>query len=106
MGVARGHWEGDTLVIESTNFKEASRFRNASARLRLVERFKPVAADKIEWSVTVIDPDTWTRPWTYGMLLSQDPEQQLFEYACHEGNYAMRNILSAGRAADAEAAKR
>ena len=106
MGVARGHWEGDTLVVESTNFKEGSRFRNGSAKLRLVERFTPVAADKIEWSLTVIDPDTWTRPWTYGMLLSQDPDQQLFEYACHEGNYAMRNILSAGRAADAEAAKR
>jgi hypothetical protein len=106
MGVARGHWEGDTLVVESTNFKEGSRFRNGSAKLRLVERFKPVAADKIEWSLTVIDPDTWTRPWTYGMQLTQDPEQQLFEYACHEGNYAMRNILSAARAAEAAAAPR
>jgi hypothetical protein len=103
MGVARGRWEGDTLVVESTSFKEGSRFRNGSARLRLVERFKPIAPDKIEWSLTVIDPDTWTRPWTYGMELTQDPEQQLFEYACHEGNYAMRNILSAGRAADAAA---
>jgi hypothetical protein len=105
MGQARGRWEGDTLVVESTNFSDRSRFRNASAKLRLVERFTPVAADKIEWSVTVIDPDTWTRPWTYGMQLTQDPEQTLFEYACHEGNYAMRNILSAGRAADAAAAQ-
>jgi hypothetical protein len=103
MGQARGRWEGDTLVVESTNFSDRSRFRNGSAKMRLVERFKPVAADKIEWSVTVIDPDTWTKPWTYGMQLTQDPEQTLFEYACHEGNYAMRNILSAGRAADAAA---
>jgi hypothetical protein len=103
MGVARGHWEGDTLVVESTNYKEGSRFRNGSAKLRLVERFKPVAKDKIEWSLTVIDPDTWTKPWTYGMQLTQDPEQTLFEYACHEGNYAMRNILSAARADEAAA---
>ena len=96
MGVARGRWEGDTLVVESTNFSERSRFRNASAKARLVERFKPVAPDKIEWSLTVTDPETWTRPWTYGMQLTQDPDQTLFEYACHEGNYAMRNILSAG----------
>ena len=106
MGIARGHWEGDTLVVESTNFRAGSRFRNGSEKLRLVERFKPVAPNKIEWSLTVIDPDTWTRPWTYGMELTQDPEQQLFEYACHEGNYAMRNILSAARAEEAEAAKR
>jgi hypothetical protein len=103
MGTARGHWEGDTLVVESSNFKTP--FRNASPKLRLVERFKPVAKDKIEWSLTVIDPDTWTRPWTYGMQLTQDPEQTLFEYACHEGNYAMRNILSAARAEEAAAKK-
>ncbi len=106
MGVARGRWEGDTLVVESTNFHERTRFRNGSAKLRLVERFKPVAADKIEWSLTVIDPDTWTRPWTYGMQLTQDPGQTLFEYACHEGNYAMRNILSAARAEEAAAAQK
>ena len=106
MGVARGRWEGDTLVVESTNFHERTRFRNGSAKLRLVERFKPVAADTIEWSLTVIDPDTWTRPWTYGMQLTQDPEQTLFEYACHEGNYAMRNILSAARAEEAAAAQK
>ena len=105
MGIARGRWEGDTLVVESTNFHPQTRFRNGSEKLRLIERFTPVAPDKIEWSLTVIDPDTWTRPWTYGMQLTQDPEQQLFEYACHEGNYAMRNILSAARAAEAEAAR-
>jgi hypothetical protein len=101
MGIARGRWEGNTLVVESTNFNERTRFRNASAKARLIERFTPVAPDKIEWTLTVIDPDTWTRPWTYGMQLTQDPEQVLFEYACHEGNYAMRNILSAARAEEA-----
>jgi len=106
MGVARGRFEGDTLVVESTNFNERTRFRNASPNARLVERFRPVAADKIEWSLTIIDPETWTKPWTYGMLLTQDPDQELFEYACHEGNYAMRNILSAARAEEAAAARK
>jgi hypothetical protein len=104
MGVARGRWEGDTLVVETTNLRAP--FRGGSAKQRLVERFRPVAKDKIEWSLTVIDPDTWTKPWTYGMQLTQDPEQTLFEYACHEGNYAMRNILSAARAEEAAAAKK
>jgi hypothetical protein len=104
MGIARGRFEGNTLVVETTNFHPRSRFRNGSEKMRLVERFTPVAPDKIEWSLTVIDPDTWTRPWTYGMQLTQDAEQPLFEYACHEGNYAMRNILSAARAEEAAAA--
>jgi hypothetical protein len=104
MGTARGHWEGDTLVVESTGYRTP--YRNATEKLRLVERFTPVAKDKIEWSLTLIDPDTWTKPWTYGMQLTQDPEQTLFEYACHEGNYAMRNILSAARAEEAAAAKK
>jgi hypothetical protein len=71
----------------------------------MVERYRPVAANKIEWSVTLTDPDTWTKPWTFGMTLTADPEQPLFEYACHEGNYAMRNILSAARAEEAKAGK-
>ena len=71
----------------------------------MVERYRPVSSDKIEWSVTLNDPDTWTRPWTFGMTLTEDPHQPLFEYACHEGNYAMRNILSAARAEEAKAGK-
>ena len=69
--------------------------------MKLVERFKPVSADKIEWSMTVDDSQTWTKPWTFAMTLTADPHQPLFEYACHEGNYAMRNILSAARAEEA-----
>src|SRR5688572_24946818 len=104
MGDARGRWEGNTLVVETTNFDPRTIYQNATPKLRLIERFTPMAPDRIEWSLTVNDPDTWTRPWTFGMALTADPDQPLFEYACHEGNYAMRNILSAGRAADAAAA--
>jgi hypothetical protein len=98
MGDARGRWEGDTLVVETTNFDPRTTYRNASGKLTLVERFKPLGPGKLEWSVTVNDPDTWVKPWTFAMALTNDPEQGLFEYACHEGNYAMRNILSAARA--------
>jgi hypothetical protein len=106
MGDARGRWEGDTLVVETTNFDPRTAYRNASAKLVLVERFKPIAPGKIDWSMTVTDPDTWVRPWTFGMTLTADPEQPLFEYACHEGNYAMRNILSAARAEEAASGSR
>jgi hypothetical protein len=105
MGDARGHWEGNTLVVETTNFDPRTAYQNASAKLVMVERYRPVSSDKIEWSVTLNDPDTWTRPWTFGMTLTEDPHQPLFEYACHEGNYAMRNILSAARAEEAKAGK-
>jgi hypothetical protein len=100
MGDARGHFEGDTLVVETTNFKDVIAYRNGNAEtMRLVERFKPINAGTVEWSVTVNDPATWTRPWTFAMnLTKKDASQQVFEYACHEGNYAMRNILSGARA--------
>jgi hypothetical protein len=106
MGDARGRWEGDTLVVETTNFDPRTAYRNASPTLTLVERFKPLAPGKLEWSVTVNDAQTWVRPWTFAMTLTSDPDQTLFEYACHEGNYAMRNILSGARADEAAAAGR
>jgi len=100
MGDARGHWDGDTLVVETTNFKDQIAYRNANAEtLRLVERFTPTGPTSVEWSVTVDDPTTWTRPWTFAMnLTKKDATQRPFEYACHEGNYGLRNILSAARA--------
>jgi hypothetical protein len=100
MGDARGHWDGNTLVVETTNFKDQIAYRGAdSASLRLVERFKAVGPTAVEWSVTVDDPATWTRPWTFAMALTKkDATQRPFEYACHEGNYGLRNILSAARA--------
>jgi hypothetical protein len=101
MGDAKGRWEGDTLVVETTNFDARLLYRNASESLKIVERFKRVSPDTIEWSVTLDDPKTWTRPWTWAMDLSRrDESQQPFEYACHEGNYGMRNMLNAAREAE------
>jgi hypothetical protein len=104
MGDSRGHWEGETLVIETTNFNgNVGITRNGntlltSPDLKLTERLTRVAADTLEYEATVDDPATWTRPWKVALPLKQHPEYQFFEYACHEGNYAMRNILSASRA--------
>ncbi len=102
MGDARGHFEGNTLVVETRNFIEGSAYRGAAAdKLRIIERFTPIAADKLEWAVRVDDSSTWTRPWTFAMELTRGgAEVQPFEYACHEGNYGMPNMLSAARAAE------
>jgi hypothetical protein len=97
MGDARGHWDGDTLVIETVNFRDRSAFGGASQHLKTIERFTPVRPGVIEWSMTFDDPHTWVRPWTFGMRLTRDQEP-LFEYACHEGNEGLKNILSAARA--------
>ena len=97
MGDARGHWDGSTLVVETTNFLAEAANRGASEKLRLVERFKPVGPNRVEWSVTFDDAATWTKPWTLAMNLTKDPTQAPFEYACHEGNYGLHNILSAAR---------
>jgi hypothetical protein len=106
MGDARGRWEGNTLVVETTNFRDENAYRGANAAtLTLRERFTRIAPDQLRWSVTVDDPSTWTRPWTFSMPLTQDNEEQLFEYACHEGNYAMVNILSGARAEEKAATK-
>lgn len=101
MGDARGRWEGNTLVVETTNFRQRSAYRNANAEtLNLVERFTRTAPDKIEWSVTVNDPSTWTRPWTFVIPLTVNDDERILQYECHEGNQAVRNILSAARAAE------
>jgi hypothetical protein len=106
MGDARGHWESDTLVIDTTNFKNRSTFRNASAgTLRLTERFTRKAPDRLEWAVTVDDRTTWTRPWTFVMPLTMDDREPVLEFACHEGNYAVPNILSAARTGERERAE-
>ena len=100
MGDARGRWEGETLVVETTNFKDQIAYRNANGEtLRLIERFTATGPNSVEWAVTVDDPTTWTKPWTFAMnLTKKDATQRPFEYACHEGNYGLRNILSAARA--------
>jgi len=99
LGDPRGHWEGSTLVVEVTNFSDKTDFRGSRDTLRLVERFTRVDANTITYTVTIDDPKTFTKPWTIGVPLKSDEEQtEIFEYACHEGNYAMRNILSGARA--------
>jgi hypothetical protein len=106
MGDARGRWEGNTLVVETTNFTSAAAYRGASAAtLHVIERFTRVAADTIRWTATIDDPATWIRPWTLGLPLFADP-QPVFPYDCHEGNYGMRNILSAARAEETAARRR
>ncbi len=99
MGDGRGRWEGNTLVVETTNFDDRSGYRGADGRtLQLTERFTAKAANQVEWAVTVEDATTWPRPWTFAMTLTKDDTQQVFEYACHEGNRGLQNILSAARA--------
>jgi hypothetical protein len=105
MGDARGHWEGNTLVVETTNFREDGIYRGANPEtFKLTERFTRTAPDKVQWTVTLDDPKTWVRPWSFSMPLTLDESQPVLEYACHEGNYGLRNILSAARAEEAKAA--
>jgi hypothetical protein len=105
MGVATGRWDGDTLVVTTRNFTPRSAYRNANAdTLTLVERFARVASDKVQWNVTVDDPTTWTRPWTFSMPLTAD-NNPLPLYECHEGNYGLQNILSAARAEEQDAGR-
>ncbi len=99
MGDGRGHWEGDTLVVETTNFHPRSVYRNANPEnLKLIERFTRISPDKVKWSVTLEDPTTWTRPWTFSLPLTANESEPLLPYECHEGNYGLRNMLSAARA--------
>jgi hypothetical protein len=119
-GDPRGRWEGNTLVVETTNFNDkgwiatnaaSARLRGVphSDALRLLERFTRVDAGTITYEVTIDDPNIYTRPWTVAIPLTRDDSYQMFEYACHEGNRAVENILSMARAAErvaAEAAKK
>ena len=89
-GESRGHWEGDTLVVETMNF--AHSVAGASREATLIERFRRVSADILEYEYTFDDPATWTAPWTALQTLRQHPEP-IFEYACHEGNYGLTNML-------------
>jgi hypothetical protein len=99
-GDGRGHWEGDTLVVETTNFRPEATFRNASPKtLKITEHFKRVAADRIEYTFTIDDPSTWTKPWT-ALVPLQATEGPFFEYACSESNMDVVNIMAGARAAE------
>src|SRR2546422_138217 len=104
LGDSRGHWEGDTLVVDTINFTDKTNFRGSGATLHLVERFTRLDADTLEYRFTVDDRTTWTRPWTvaYPMAKTQGP---VYEYACHEGNYGLMDILSGARAEERKAAE-
>jgi|KBSMisStandDraft_5_1062788.scaffolds.fasta_scaffold06503_3 hypothetical protein len=98
-GDSRGHWEGDTLVVDVTNFSKNAGYRGATTNLHVIERFRRTDANTVHYELTVEDPTTFSRPWTASLDLRKDPRQvQVPEYACHEGNYAMFNILSGARA--------
>jgi len=110
LGDARGHFEGSTLVVETTNFTDKTHMgynnRYNSEKYKLVERFTPVSPTRLQWQVTIDDPDTWTRPWTFTMPLTRDDTQPVFEYGCHEGNLGLEHILSAARAEERAAGRR
>ena len=106
-GESRGYWDGDTLVVETKNFlRETSFMRGgASAELELTERFTRISSDGLLYSVTVNDPLTWTKPWTYEVPMTANPDN-IYEYACHEGNYSMAVILAGAREKEASEGSR
>jgi hypothetical protein len=102
-GESRGHWEGDTLVVETRNFNGKAPFRGAGTNLKVVERYTRTAADKVDFKVTFEDATQWTQPWTAAFTMNTG-EGELYEYACHEGNYGLRNILENARDEERKAA--
>ena len=101
-GHSVGRWEGDTLVVDTTNFNEKAAIQGSGPGLHVIERFTRVSADRIMYQVTLEDPGTWTRPWSAEIPMMAT-EGRLYEYACHEGNYGLKNILSGARFAEREA---
>jgi hypothetical protein len=112
-GESRGHWEGNTLVVETTNYSEKAELSPgsplrfpASTKTRAIERFTRVNADRIDYSFTIDDPSVYTRAWTAERPMPRLPDEVLYEYACHEGNQAMEGILAGARAEEAAAAQK
>jgi len=105
MGDSIGHWEGDTLVVDTTNFTGKTQFRGSSENLHVVERFTRVDSKTVLYRFTVEDPSTWERPWT-GEYPWVATDERLYEYACHEGNYALPDMLRGARAKEAEDTKK
>jgi hypothetical protein len=99
MGDSVGHWEGNTLVVDTTNFTDKVLYRGAAENLHLVERFTRVGPREIDYRATITDPTTFTRPWTLAIPFVNTGEE-MFEYACHEGNYGMAGILRGAREAE------
>lgn len=102
LGDSRGRWDGQTLVVETRNFRDDNAPFGATAAATLIERFTRVSADQLEYAVTVTDAATWTQPWTYKLLMGKS-DDLLFEYACAEGNYSLAGILAGARAQSSNA---
>lgn len=104
LGIAHGRWEGDTIVVETMHFSDKTNYYGSRETLHLVERFTRAAADLLMYRVTIDDPSTFTRPWTIEVPLTklEDARNQIFENACHEGNYALTNILAGARSLASE----
>ena len=103
MGESRGRWEGDTLVVETRNFNGKAPYRGAGANLRVTERYTRAAPDKVDFKITFEDDTYWIQPWTAAYSM-RPAEGELYEYACHEGNYGLRNILENARDEERKAA--
>jgi hypothetical protein len=99
MGDPRGHWEGDTLVVDSTNYRRGAFMNVSTEQLHVVERFKRTGPDTLQWELTVDDPGAWTKPWT-AMIPVRSTKKAIYEYACHEGNYGLQDILAGARNED------
>ena len=104
-GTSRGRWEGDTLIVETKGFKGETSFRGSSPNLQLIERFTRTDANTLVYQFTATDPTTWVRPWTVEIPL-QRTDDQIFEYACHEANYGMTNLLQGARTVERDAASK
>jgi len=105
MGDSVGHWDGDTLVVDTTNFNDQTRFRNSTEALHVIERFTRVGPRVLLYRFTIEDPNTWERPWT-GEYTWPATDERLYEYACHEANYALGDILRGARLREADAKKK
>jgi hypothetical protein len=105
IGDSRGRWEGNTLVVDVTNFSDKARFRGAGATLHVVERLTRIDADTVNVAVTVEDETRWTRPWRFEVNGKKDARYRMFEMACHEGNYTMTHMLSGARAEEKQLQK-
>lgn len=105
MGDSRGHWEGDTLVVDSTNYKPRAFMSSSSEKLHVTERFSRTGPETLKYEITIDDPGTWTKPWSLMIPLRHSPSP-IYEYACHEGNVGLAGILAGARAEEQAAASR
>jgi hypothetical protein len=105
LGDSIGRWEGDTLVVDTTNFTDKTLFQGSTEKLHVIERFTPIDGDSLLYQFTIEDPDTWEKPWK-GEYVWHSTDEQLFEYACHEGNHGMINVLRGARFTDEQQKKK